>query len=388
MEEKESEPNTTETPAQPVEGEDAVPEKSDSANGEPKTEGEKPHEGKGEGEEVAKVEEDEATVAARGEEQQRKEAEEAEKRKKLLPPDPPRACVGAHDGSVHIVNLATDEIWHSFADGHSSAVRAISVDWEQNYAVSGASEPNLILWSVRNKFAVRNMKGHKGGVWALEVDWESFRALSASDDGTLRLWNLQGGDCLLVLEEEEEGKGHQGPVWCVAADWQEMCAVSGGADGCLVLWDLNEGCLLRHITVGHPVWCVSADWGEESQRVLCGLGDGALQIWDIETEERTSTLIGHRGAVWKVVVDWVRMRAVSGSCDTTIRLWDLNSSECTQQLRSHINAICALLAFWEKQQVISSGRDGSLFFWDLGDGSHTRTLDLEAFKVSSIDIEL
>ena len=85
---------------------------------------------------------------------------------------------------------------------HHSTVWCVSVDWDNQPALSGSGDCTLRLWDIQQRSTVRVLRGHKSIVWCLAVNWEPQHrmAVSRADDHTIRLWDLDRGKCLHVIK--------------------------------------------------------------------------------------------------------------------------------------------------------------------------------------------
>ena len=60
----------------------------------------------------------------------------------------------------------------------------------------------------------------------------------------------------------------------------------------------------------------------DSQHLATGGTDNRVSIWDLDSKQADSQLVGHTGTVAALACDSTGRVLVSGSYDTTIRIWD------------------------------------------------------------------
>ena len=127
--------------------------------------------------------------------------------------------------------------------GHHSTVWCVSVDWDNQLALSESGDCTLHLWDIQQRSTVRVLRGHKSIVWCLAVNWEpqNRMAVSGADDHTIRLWDLDRGECLHVF------KGHKCAVQCLSVDWARMRVLSGSEDKTLRVWYLDRKAFLQEL---------------------------------------------------------------------------------------------------------------------------------------------
>ena len=110
----------------------------------------------------------------------------------------------------------------------------------------------------------------------------------------------------------------------------------------------------------------SEDWAfafsPDGKRVLTGLEDRTVRLWDIETGRCLRVLEGHTQRVSSVVWSADQHYALSDSWDCTVRLWDLKSGLCLVALTGHntgyINGV-DLSA--DHCRALSGGNDNALW---------------------------
>ena len=153
-----------------------------------------------------------------------------------------------------------------------------------------------------------------------------------------------------------------------------------------------------------------------------GIDDGKIELWDVKTEERISTLSGHSDQVtttsnhvsalalsseglqlasgsmnttvrlWDTTrtkgpitlqkhTGWVNVLAfspdcrmlASGSTDKTVLLWDTSTGELLATLVGHINSIAALTFSPDSTTLVSASTDGTVLFWNTETGNQLPT---------------
>jgi WD40 repeat protein len=67
------------------------------------------------------------------------------------------------------------------------------------------------------------------------------------------------------------------------------------------------------------VWCISIN--TECRRVVFGMDDKTLPVWDLNAESRITTLTGHEGNIWATSLSNDGIKVISGSDDNRVRIW-------------------------------------------------------------------
>ena len=80
------------------------------------------------------------------------------------------------------------------------------------------------MWNLKTGNDVRTLEGHSGAVRAVTVTPEGGQVLSASDDRTLKVWDLDSGSCLATFTADA-------PLKACAVAKDGVSVVAGDASG-------------------------------------------------------------------------------------------------------------------------------------------------------------
>ena len=105
------------------------------------------------------------------------------------------------------------------------------------------------------------------------------------------------------------------------------------------------------------VYCLQYD----NDKIVSGLRDNTIKIWDKKSFECTHTMSGHTGSV--LCLQYDKNIIVSGSSDTTVRVWDLKTGMNVQTLHNHKEAVLHL-RFMDGIMVTCS-KDRQIIVWDM-----------------------
>nr|XP_006006930.1 PREDICTED: F-box/WD repeat-containing protein 1A [Latimeria chalumnae] len=105
------------------------------------------------------------------------------------------------------------------------------------------------------------------------------------------------------------------------------------------------------------VYCLQYD----DQKIVSGLRDNTIKIWDKNTLECKRVLTGHTGSVLCLQYDeWV---IITGSSDSTVRVWDVNTGEMLNTLIHHCEAVLHLR--FSNGMMVTCSKDRSIAVWDM-----------------------
>ncbi|CAF0770704.1 unnamed protein product [Didymodactylos carnosus] len=105
------------------------------------------------------------------------------------------------------------------------------------------------------------------------------------------------------------------------------------------------------------VYCLQYD----DDKIVSGLRDNTIKIWDRKTLECTKVLTGHNGSV--LCLQYDEKVIITGSSDSTIRVWDVKTGELLNTLLHHCEAVLHL-RFIDGTMVTCS-KDRSIAVWEI-----------------------
>ncbi|OXA63435.1 F-box/WD repeat-containing protein 1A [Folsomia candida] len=105
------------------------------------------------------------------------------------------------------------------------------------------------------------------------------------------------------------------------------------------------------------VYCLQYDDG----KIVSGLRDNTIKIWDRHTLQCTKVLTGHTGSV--LCLQYDEKVIISGSSDSTVRVWDVKTGEMVNTLIHHCEAVLHLR--FNNGMMVTCSKDRSIAVWDM-----------------------
>jgi WD40 repeat protein len=156
--------------------------------------------------------------------------------------------------------------------------------------------------------------------------------------------------------------------------------VSGLDDGQVIIWDLRSGQEI-HRFLNHSRAVNDVAVTARGNRVLSASDDGTVKISDFggldlhfqrlmkrlisrRTRPKVLTLNGHTGRVWAVAVTGSGDRAVSASDDRTLKVWDLQTSHVVATFTADAALLCCAMAT-AGTTIVAGDASGSIHFLEL-----------------------
>ncbi|XP_018678590.2 zinc finger CCCH domain-containing protein 17-like [Musa acuminata AAA Group] len=193
-----------------------------------------------------------------------------------------------------------------------------------------------------------DLQGHAKGIVGIALPAGSDKLYTGSRDGIVRVWNCNTGQCIMMVDMEDE-------IICMfnKGPW-----VFAGVLKAVKAWNTETG---LQISLEGSASRVNA-LAFQNELLFAGLEYGIILVWKSNTEgnnfEPAAVLTGHRQAVVSLIVG---VRLYSGSVDETIRVWDLETLECIHTLEGHTSTITSVLCW--NDYLLSCSLDCTIKVW-------------------------
>ncbi|XP_067879295.1 beta-TrCP [Heterodontus francisci] len=112
-----------------------------------------------------------------------------------------------------------------------------------------------------------------------------------------------------------------------------------------------------HSETSKGVYCLQYD----DQKIISGLRDNTIKIWDKNTLECKNVLTGHTGSV--LCLQYDDKVIITGSSDSTVRVWDVGTGEMLNTLIHHCEAVLHLR--FTNGMMVTCSKDRSIAVWDM-----------------------
>ena len=105
------------------------------------------------------------------------------------------------------------------------------------------------------------------------------------------------------------------------------------------------------------VYCLQYD----DEKIISGLRDNTIKIWDRTNLECTKVLTGHSGSV--LCLQYDDKMIVTGSSDSTVRVWNVKTGELVNTLLHHCEAVLHLRFI--NDTMVTCSKDRSIAVWQM-----------------------
>lgn len=221
---------------------------------------------------------------------------------------------------------------------------------------------------------VRVIRGTGGAITSLAAVGDANGLALAGDDGAVQIWNAGTGTMERALI------GPLNEVTAVAA--AEGKLVAARRDGTVDMFDLASGARTSTLDKSDgPIWSV-----------VFGRGDGRFFAAGQDTKIRLasangrieSVLSGHDNAVYALAYAPDRRIIISGGADKLVKVWDERRRRLIRSLEGHTDDVRAVAIDARTDLVASGSNDKGVLVWSLANGEKLRSLSGHTDRVLGV----
>ena len=271
-------------------------------------------------------------------------------------------------------NEPRKEVQASDADlsGHADLIWYVTYSSDGRRIATASLDKTIGIWDTGNETLLFSLKGHTKEVYGVAFSPDCKQVLSGSDDCTVRLWDALTGKEVrrfqTVQRIEGPTKKKLPVIRCgvrsvaFSMDGSEVLATT--QEGILFVWRTGTGERLYprlfELAENHP----TGIYIPHSRDILTGGENGAIRIWNTESQRQVQVLTGHTGAVYRVACSPDGQTVISGGEDGTVRVWDVKSGKEVRSLKGHEEGPVTCVAYsGDGRRALSCTKDG-VRIWD------------------------
>jgi WD40 repeat protein len=294
--------------------------------------------------------------------------------------DNARIITGSDDKTARVWDARTGAQL-AILGGHQWEVSAVAATPDGSYIITATSGYEIIVWDAKSLTRVHELQ-HFQGVTSIAMSADGARIATGSDNGTVAIWDIRKG----VQLKELGPRGIGVKDLAFAHDGKRIVAVSGivskqgqrwmegtERDYRIRIWDVDAGTELLELKANSSVMSVALM--PDASRILAGLWDSTVRIFDSRFDPAVLTLKGHERSVDAVAVTPDGQRIITGSLDNTARVWDAHTGAQLLMLRGHEESgINSVAASPDGTRIVTGSTDGTARIWDAASGAQLRVL--------------
>jgi len=277
-----------------------------------------------------------------------------------------RILSGGADKTVRVwdVNSVHHELYS--LTGHGAAVLSVAYDRQRNHIFSGSEDGTARIWDAARAVSLYTL-AHGAPVSSLAVSPDG-ATLVTSTEKTIRLWDVARGRLLATLHGDWPADIHFVSV-SFSANGSQVLAMSSAGE--MKVWDANTygGTILKRtggarLAIGPDGKLIAAGSMDQMVRLLIPAGGQVSGILPGAQTEILSLASGGGGS-----------RIVAGLSDHTLRVWDLKPLRPVVSINLAAPAIAVALSP-DGKRAASGADNGALRIWDVTTGQIVRQFQL------------
>ena len=247
--------------------------------------------------------------------------------------------------------------------GHNGVVNAIAIDRSGSRFATAGTDRTIRLWSITKDAGLIR---HSFTSPAIAVDWVKQDALLLAADG-FSVGLLDPGK----NRAQRSLDSPRGGVTVMAATVDGRRVLTGLTDGYLRLWDVDAGRFDEWPAAARgPVSAV--DLTADGKKALAAVQDGAVSYWDTSTRSQPHEWNPHAGGAIAVRFSPDGTRAATAGTDGNASVYDLNERKELCRMTGHVGPVTGLAWFPGGRQIVTVGVDGTARLWSAETGQPIR----------------
>jgi RNA polymerase sigma factor (sigma-70 family) len=267
-------------------------------------------------------------------------------------------------GILRLEDVATGRelLQHQFAPDGDGAL-AVSADGSLLAIGSGANSKKLYLWKWQVGDEPRELKttARVGNSLAFSPDGKVLAESGDSVSGVIRLWDTATGRLVDILKLSDADRQRL-RFAAFSPDGKLLIAgTQSNTDGAVHIWETATWKHLEHLDGRISRLAVSPD-----SRLLAGLDDGVVRVWDLATRKPLSpNNDAHQGNIGRIAETGTEV--VTASDDHTVRIWDAATGKQRLKLM-HDGPVRGMAVSPDGSKIASSSLDDTVCLWDVATG--------------------
>jgi len=282
--------------------------------------------------------------------------------------DSQRILSGGADKTVRVWDVSSVHHELYSLTGHGGAVLSVAYDRQRNHIFSGSEDGTVRIWDAARAVSLYTL-GHGAPVSSLAASPDG-TTLVTSTEKTIRLWDVASGRLLATLHGDWPAEIHSISL-SFSANGSQVLAMSSAGE--MKVWDANTygGTILKR--TGGARLAI----GPDGKVLTAASMDQLMRLLDPASRQRSGILPGEQTQVLSLASGGGGNRIVAGLSDHTLRVWDFKPSRPVASI--NLSAPASVVALSPDGRRAASGvGNGGLQIWDVATGQFVRQFQLSS----------
>jgi len=270
-------------------------------------------------------------------------------------------CSG--DGSLRLWDLESSaQIGDEWRDeGDEAGIVTMALSPNGKTLASGSYAGIVKLWDIETRKVIAKWEVHTEMVESVCWSPDGERVASGFSDGTVWVWDVKSGEPVKGLNPIKTRFEY---VFAVSYSPEAtMIATGGSFKHGIEIWNAKTGKLFSTIEGTWAVW--SLTWTSDENKLITGIVNGLIRIFDTTTWQEIAVLDEHEDAVYSLTLFPNDRLLASSSRDQTVRLWNLDTNLPVGPPLQHEDSVNCV-AFSANGKLLSTAcHDENAYVWDV-----------------------
>lgn len=251
--------------------------------------------------------------------------------------------------------------------GHTRPLTKIRFNRDSDLLVTCGKDDKVTVWYSSNGERLGTYHGHGGAVWDCDISSDSKRLVTGSSDRTARLWELETGRCLHTYEFKSGVRSVRfadgGRMLAIATDSQysqqptififnlAKNVSKQSSEWVRKLQPCDESGAVKKVKMSDCIW------GDLNRKIYAGCDDGAVRIFDVDSEKQIAMKKEHTGAIHELQFSKDETMFITASADSYAKLWDVKDFKVIRQFPSDRPLNTAAISPIMNHVIIGGGQE-------------------------------
>ena len=179
--------------------------------------------------------------------------------------------------------------------------------------------------------------------------------------------------CVVLGHRSEDSHEDLDDFYLNLISWSIQNAVAVALSECTYIWRADSGTVTQIAEAPQGSYVSSVSFANDGNYLAIGMGNGEVELWDVEAGTKLRTMAGHQGQI--ACMSWNGHIVSSGCGDGSIWHHDVRvARHKVCELLGHTGEVCGLEWRHDGEYLASGGNDNVVNVWDSrmvnGGGDH------------------